>query len=504
MELKRHGSLCFKFRKSMRVLIVDDEPANVDFTARVLSQFEVARFTDPAEAFAYGRNTNFDVAVVDQRMPNLTGIELVRRLKTHREDFVALVVSAYADSEDLIDAVNSNTIHRYLVKPVDPDILLSEVQQAYGLLELRRKRYRLEAELRATTDELRRENTRLKAQLSSPLDQFYGTTKSVSLLKQRITVYATMEDPILIEGETGTGKELIARAIHQLSSRSAGPFYAVNCAAIPTHVVESELFGHAKGAFTGADRASEGIFSAADGGTLFLDEVAELPLDVQPKLLRVLQFGSFYPVGSRAERHCDVRVLAATNRSLSKLTESGTFREDLFYRINSLSIYVPPLRERPGDILPLSAILAERRGLRIPRLTAEAKDALVDYAYPGNVRELENILTHLHAEGALAGLEEVGAGAVRSVQRMPEDGRGRYFDQSSTVQDVLHNGVSLSSYLDKKERYVVARCYSLTNGNISQIAKILDLTRQSVRNKLRRYGLYRQGSPPVAGEPETK
>jgi DNA-binding NtrC family response regulator len=423
-------------------------------------------------------------------MPHLTGVQLIESLREAGGDFEAIVVSAYTDSEDLIAAVNSDLICRYIVKPFEPAELQSVVAAATERLTLRRNKKQLEAELLETNAKLLEENRALKTSLSDPLDGFLGFHWSIERLKELVRAYATTEEPILIEGETGTGKELLARAIHALSSRSNAAFVPINCSAIPSHLFESELFGYEKGAFTDAREAKPGILSVADGGTLFLDEIGDMPMELQPKVLRVLQFGTYYPIGGRAEKNVNVRLLTATNRRLKEEVAADRFREDLYYRINTLHVVVPPVRERREDILPMIDALAARRGIALPTLSQDARRLVRRYDFPGNVREIENFIAKLYACSASRSMNEFTA--AQTAEILGFDG-----DSGCTDTDTLPDGrsaIDLHHYLEEIERAVVSKFFAETNRNLSETARLLGLTRHGLRNKLRRYELYDEPS----------
>ena len=471
----------------MRILIVDDEPANNTYVARVLKDYELFTFTNPQVALDFAGEESIDLAVVDQRMAPFTGLELIHRLKEVQDDFAAIVVSAYTDRDDLIEAVNSNLIYRYLVKPVKPQTLIETVDKATQNLSLRRKKRQLQAMLQSTNEELMKENRILRAGSEDPLAEFFGFHEQVMRLKETVRVYARTEEPILISGETGTGKELLARSVHRLSSRRDKPFLPINCSAIPGHLFESELFGYEKGAFTDARETKPGFVAAADGGTLFLDEIGDLPLEVQPKVLRVLQFGTYFPLGGRKERTTSLRIVTATNRDLEQEVAAGRFRRDLWYRINTLQINVPPLRERRSDILPLMDALAVKKGISLPTLTDRARRLVRGHSFPGNVRELEAAVVKLQVFAGARAISEIDAPELSEIIELAPPPPPACTDEPGYDPG---SGEELQSYMESIEKEAVRRAYLASGRNISETARLLGLTRHGLRNKLRRYGLY--------------
>ena len=335
-----------------------------------------------------------------------------------------------------------------------------------------------------------------------PLNAFAGKSSAVEKIKAAARSYAESDSPLLISGETGTGKELIAHAVHALSGRSSASFIPINCAAFSEHLVESELFGHVAGSFTGATRSKQGLLRVADGGTLFLDEVGDLPLAVQPKMLRVLQFGTFYPVGAEKQQRVNVRVISAVNSRISVTAEEDELpsglRADMIYRLNVLNIHIPPLRERPEDILPILQHVTARRGISPLVFEASAEEVLLRHPFPGNVRELENLLERLHhhpfvrrnrhAPIPVSVLAPLLHGGVPVDQGCPDP---------ETVHDVagtnagLNGYSSLAEYLAQVELSVIRAVLQEHNANLTHTAQALGLSRQGLRNKIARYQIDR-------------
>src|SRR3954452_17475833 len=357
------------------ILIADDEESIRHVLATLLGErgYEVRTAADGEEALRELSSRDYDALVTDVRMPRLNGLDLVRAAQSASPDTTVIVMSAYGSHDLAIEAMKAGA-YDYLGKPFRPDEVL---------LVLRKAEER---------ERLRRENTLLRKEMARRGPQLVAEGPAMKEVLRVVQKVAHAPTTVLIEGESGTGKELVARALHALSPRSERPFVAVNCGAIPETLIESELFGHAKGAFTDARSAKRGLFEEADGGTLLLDEIGELPLPVQPSLLRVLQDSEVRRVGDNRSTRVDVRVLAATNRDLAAQVQQGRFREDLYYRLNVVGVRLPPLRERQDEIPTLAERLLARHAGRIgvgPRkLSPRALESLRRYRWPGNVREL--------------------------------------------------------------------------------------------------------------------
>ena len=365
---------------TQKVLIVDDEPDIRELLEITLGRMSLqsASAADLAAAKSLLNTETFNLCLTDMRLPDGNGIELVEYIQLHYNQMPVAVITAHGSTETAIKALKSGAFD-FVSKPVDLQKLRDLVNSA---LRLQQKKSR---NVKSTIDDNRTIVTTIT-----------GKSKRIKLLREQIAKLARSQAPIFISGESGSGKELAARAIHNQSSRSELPFIAVNCGAIPEELMESEFFGHLKGSFTGADKDKQGLFQAAQGGTLFLDEVADLPLHMQVKLLRVIQEKSVRPVGSQKEQAVDVRILSATHKNLAKEVELGRLRQDLYFRINVIELAVPSLRERFDDIEELAATLlqkiAEENSAPLCSLSKDALLALQEYDFPGNVRELENIL----------------------------------------------------------------------------------------------------------------
>jgi len=385
--------------KNLRILVVDDEPGMLEVCRDSLERMEGAELVldcDPREAARRLGEERFDVLLTDIRMPEMDGIELLRRGRAEDPDLPAVVMTAYPTIDSAIECMKLGAVD-YVQKPFHPDDLLNTVQR---LCETRR---------------LRDENRMLRRRVEKRYEfgELVGRSASMRAVFDTVERVAPSDVDILVLGETGTGKELVARAIHDHSRRSDGRFVAVDCGAIPANLVESELFGYERGAFTGAAARSIGLLEYADGGTFFLDEVGELPLAMQAKLLRALQERRIRRVGGTQEIPVDVRVVAATSRDLDEMIQSREFREDLYYRINVVRIDLPPLREREGDVAILVEHLVARyageSGHEITGVQPEALEVLECYHWPGNVRELQNVVRRAIAlsRGSSIGIDDI-------------------------------------------------------------------------------------------------
>ena len=446
---------------TFRVLVVDDEPAQRELVGGFLRKqgFDVAEAPDGRTALERFRKEPFDLLLTDQRMPGLSGLELLEAARAVTPAVSMIIMTAYGTIETAVAAIKGGAAD-YLTKPLNLDELLHRIAQV-------RERQRLIMENRELREALQ-ERHRVEGIIGES-----GRMQEVLSLVRRV---AGSDATILIQGESGTGKELIARAIHYASPRAGAPLVSVNCAALPETLLESELFGHEKGAFTGAVAARKGRFELADGGSLFLDEIGDLPLHLQVKLLRVLQEREFERVGSSRPVAVNVRLLAATHRDLEALVRAGRFRDDLYYRINVVSISLPPLRERREDIPLLLDHFVEkfsrRNGKRIGGLTREAREALLRYDYPGNVRELENLVERavILTRDEVIGLEDLPLGV--------KEREGETSGETSLT--VLVEGL---------ERRMIREALARADGVQTQAAEILGISERVLRYKLKKYGL---------------
>jgi DNA-binding NtrC family response regulator len=445
-----------------RVLFVDDDPDQCELIAATLTrQGFVARTTTSVnEALNLLTTEVFDVVLTDIGLDEMSGLDLCERILGIKPDTVVIVVTGQATMESAIESMRVGAFD-FLVKPVDPKLLALSVARAL-------KHRRLTEEVKTL-----RESTGRVAP-----GALIGESPSMKRVYDLLHRVAASDASVLIHGETGTGKELIARAIHSQSPRKSGPFVAINCAAVPPTLLESELFGHARGAFTDAKTSRHGLFVEATGGTLFLDEIGEMPMEVQPKLLRALQERKVRPVGESTEVHFDARLVVATNRDLESAVYEKRFREDLFYRINVVKIELPPLRERGSDVLALSSHFldkfAKQSGKPTLSLSVQAAERLTSYDWPGNVRELENCMERAVA---LSRFDQI------VVEDLPEKIRAYRTDRFVVAADDPIDVVTM----DELERRYLLRVLKLVGGNKSRAAQMLGLDRRTLYRKLERY-----------------
>jgi len=448
---------------SDRVLIVDDDESLRDSLELVLAAegFEVVSAPDGPEALARIEASGFDVILCDVRMPGMDGMELLPQLVRRLPGSTLIMMSAYGSGDLAIEAMNRGA-YDYLTKPFRPAEVVLTIRKARERERLRRANQALRRDVqRATGDR-----------------PIVATSEAMIELLELLERAASFKSTVLITGESGTGKEVLARAIHAQSPRRHEPFVAVNCGAIPETLLESELFGHARGAFTGADRARRGLFTEADGGTLFLDEVGEIPTPLQVKLLRVLQEEEVRPLGETKARSVDVRVIAATARNLEAEVAAGRFREDLFYRLNVLQLEVPPLRERPRDV-PLLAdhFIAQFRatlGKPVRGISDDALARLVAHRWPGNVRELENVIERavILVEGDTITLRELPHNVV-----------------ASEGEDGANGDLSLKRARRGAEVHAIRRALRATSGNRTHAARLLQISHRALLYKLKEYAI---------------
>jgi two-component system NtrC family response regulator len=449
--------------ESLRIVVVDDEPAQRELIGGFLKKqgHEVFLAANGPEALAHVTGRHVDVVLSDCRMPGMSGPELLLGIKAVNPEIPLILMTAYATVETAVEAMKDGAAD-YLTKPLDLEELLLRVARVA-------ERARLKTEVRDLRARLV-ERHRLEGIIGES-----GRMQEVLALAKRV---APSDATVLIRGESGTGKELIARAIHFNSPRANGPLVNLNCAALPEQLLESELFGHEKGAFTGAIAQRKGRFEQADGGSIFLDEIGDLSPALQVKLLRVLQERQFERVGGNKTISADVRVMAATHRDLEQAMREGTFRDDLYYRLNVVTIQIPPLRERREDIpLLLDHFLrkfAEKNRRDVTGLTAAARDALLKYEYPGNVRELENIVERavLLCRGRVIDVEDLPA-TVRPGQRSPGEPLSK--DLPGILADI--------------ERQAIASALERSGGVQTQAADALGISERVLRYKMKKYGL---------------
>ena len=454
-------------RSRPSVLLVEDEPALRDVIAAALDMdgFDVAQALDGADAFERLRGFAYDALVVDLRLPDANGMDVLDEALTRFPALRAIVITGFGGVEDAVKAIKLGAVD-FLIKP-------------FQLAQLSRV-LRTAIEQR----ELRQENAELRAQLHERFrfGNIIGRSEAMRHVFNTLELVAPMNSTILIEGETGTGKELIARTIHHNSPRHDQPFVAFNAAAIPEGLAEAELFGHVKGAFTGAIQTRTGRFELAHRGTLFIDEVSSMSLSLRAKLLRALQERQLERVGDSRPVKFDIRLIAATNVELRKMVKEGTFRDDLYYRLNVIPIRLPPLRSR-GEDLPLLAQhfvqkSCESNHVAQRTIGQECLRALMAYSWPGNIRQLENAVEHAVA---MSGTER-----EISVSRLPEEVRKAEESRVLSPFAIPAEGINFVSVVSQLERELIVRCLERTGGNKRQAAKLLHLSRTTLIDKLHR------------------
>jgi DNA-binding NtrC family response regulator len=445
------------------VLVVDDDRSMTEMLTAGLQKLGLSVETRESgdEAFALLGEREFDVVVTDLNMQGINGVELCERIVANRPDIPVVVITAFGSLDTAIAAIRAGA-YDFIPKPFDLDVLSISLRRAI--------------QHRALRQEVKRLRRELDTERGS--DHLLGNSTPIAKIDELITRVSDSMATVLITGESGTGKERVARALHERGPRRTGPFVTVDCAALPENLLESELFGHASGAFTDARASRTGLLVQAGGGTLFLDEIGELPLSLQPKLLRALQERRVRPLGSNTEIGFDARIVAATNRDLETAVEEGRFREDLFYRVNVIHIEVPPLRARGGDVLLLAQHFlaqhaASATGKRVTGLSPQVAEKLLSYAWPGNVRELQN---SIERAVAVARFEEL------TVEDFPERVRNYRANpvlvESQNPEDLLT--------MEEVERRYIQRVLEAVGGNKTLAARVLGFDRRTLYRKLGR------------------
>jgi two-component system, NtrC family, response regulator PilR len=453
------------------VLVVDDEPDLLELVSLTLSRmgFRTRTAADLETARRLLKAESFDLCLTDMRLPDGDGLDLVAWIQENRATIPVAVITAHGNVESAVRALKLGAFD-FVSKPLDLGVLRKLVGSA--------------VKLRAGVD------PQTTVTLTGP--RLLGASHVMEQLRDMIARVARSQAPVHISGESGTGKELVARMIHESGARRDGPFVAVNCGAIPTELMESELFGHKRGSFTGAVADKKGLVQSAEGGTLFLDEVADLPLHMQVKLLRVVQEKAVRPVGEAREETVDIRILSATHKQLADLVAQGLFREDLYYRINVIELHVPALRERIADIPEIAEAILERLSRRTdspaPRLAADAIAKLQGYAFPGNVRELENVLERamtLSTGGEIAA-EHI---RLRTAGRPPPAEAAGLPSAAAAPAAALESGAALGSQLESIERDAIIKALEKTRYNKTAAAKLLGMSFRALRYRIKKLGI---------------
>jgi len=444
-----------------RILIVDDEAIVRDFILEVLIRMGYAPLAVESgeKALEYLRRSEFDIVITDMKMPGITGIDILKQTLELWPDCRVIIITAFGTIEQAVGAMKMGA-HDYITKPVSPDHIEMVISKAleYKTLKL--------------------ENRILRREISEKysFENIIGKASAMKRVFDLIQRASPADSTILISGESGTGKELVAKAIHYNSARAGGPFIKMNCAALPEGLIESELFGHEKGAFTGAIRATRGRFELADSGTLLLDEISEIPPSLQAKLLRVLQEKEFERIGSGQTIKTNVRVIATSNRDLKEEVAKGSFRDDLFYRLNVIPIELPPLRQRQEDLPLLCEYFlnkyAQKLGIPAKSLTEKTIELLMAYKWPGNVRELENVIERATV---ISKNQE-----LKPSDLPPEIAAG--------MPDIPRGGMEVGITIDNAEKMLILKTLKAQGGNKTKAAEVLGISTRTLRNKLQEYG----------------
>lgn len=458
-----------------RILIVDDEPSMRRILASNLrqDQHQIWEASGVEEAKRSLAANDFDAVITDQKMPDGEGLSVLHSAHENDPTLPVILLTAVATIELAVEAMRQGAFD-FLTKPFQPEVVRATVRRACERTRLLRENILLKDAV------VRLEGT----------SEIYGDSPAIGEVRERIARVAPTSATVLITGETGTGKELVARAIHRNSPRAAKPFVAVNCAAFTETLLESELFGHEKGAFTGADRQRQGLFEAAHEGTLFLDEAGEMSLAAQAKLLRILTDGQLLRVGSTRSRHVDVRVLVATHRNLDRRVKEGLFREDLFYRLAVVPIHIPPLRDRREDVAGLSDVFCHQIATELKmakrRLTPEALQKLQQYRFPGNLRELKNLIERAYI---LTSNQEIGAADLPLALQdaVPTSGNGSAHLPGLSIP--FADSFDLTGVLEGAEKELILRTLNSTRGAQAEAARRMGLSRSALAYKLTKYGI---------------
>ncbi len=477
------------------VLVIDDEARSLETLHRVLCEdFDVKTAQNVTEATAILERDWIQIILCDQRMPDKSGVDFLTEVRDRWPEIIRIIISGYTDTEDVIRGINQAGIFQYITKPWQPDSLILTLKNAAHIFDLNRQNEMLSAELKMAPRHVesvlkdRRQVVRERFRMDDGIIR--AASSPMNAVCDRLLQIAPFDVSVLLQGESGTGKELAARALHYNSLRWNKPFVAENCGAVPDELLESELFGHKRGAFTGAVNDHTGLFERANGGTVFLDEVGEISPAFQVKLLRVLQNGEIRPVGSPKALKVDVRVVAATNKTLEDEVRAGRFREDLYYRLAAVTIHLPALRERVMDIPVIANTYLDNAmasfGKKSHGLSDETLAALARYSWPGNIRELQNELQRLlimsPEDGKIpASMLSPRISGAASASALPEE--------AASLGGIVGMGGSLRDRIDLLEENILRETLIRHRWNKSRAARELGLSRVGLRLKLQRYGL---------------
>ncbi len=455
-------------KAAYHILVVDDEESMREMLEYLLTKqgYDVTCAESGKRAIKLLDETRFDLLICDIRLGDITGLDVLRVSKAKNPDTVVIMISAYVTTEVAVEAMNEGA-YDYVPKPFDNDELKTTVANALELKTLEQEKESIDDQLKKTIH----------------FKKIVGNSPAMMHIFKMIRQVAPTRTNVLVTGESGTGKELIARAIHEESERAPNPFVAINCGGIPETLMESELFGHVKGSFTGATQDKKGLFEAAHKGTVFLDEIGELNMPLQVKLLRAVQEKTVKPVGSNQDIEVDCRIISATNKNLAKEVIEGNFREDLFYRLNVIEIKVPPLRERKGDLKALAQHFLDKysheMGKEIKKISSYAVDLLNKYDFPGNVRELENLMERSVALTSTNIILPESLALSVHKRRWIEGVEGKRYDL-----DEVQKGVALDVILREIEYAYLQKALEISDGNKNRAAELLGITFRSFRHRL--------------------
>jgi len=456
------------------ILFIDDSPEMLTFLYKFLSRegFEVDMTSDGSEGISYIDKKYYDIIFTDLKMPIVDGMGVLRHVKEHSPESICIIMTGYGTIRNAVEAIKSGAFD-YLTKPLDVDGIRIAIQRG---LEYRN---------------LKRESGDLQNQLKKKyrFKNIIGESEKIQKLFEKIEKVADTESTILIMGESGTGKELFAKAIYYRSRRQVAPFITVNCAAIPNDLLESELFGHEKGAFTDAIRTRIGRFELANGGTIFLDEIGDMSLSLQSKLLRVLQEHQFERIGGVKSIQTDIRIIAATHQDLKKAVEEGKFREDLYYRLNVIPIEIPPLRERKTDIVLLVNHFlkqcSKNNNRSIREIDQEVVNRLIEYHWPGNVRELENVIERMVT---------LSTGETITLRDLPEMLRSYPVAKPPVAYEIPEGGISLDAAVNEFEKKLIIHALNKRGWIKNRAAQFLNINRTTLVEKMKRKNIHRTNS----------
>jgi len=455
------------------ILVVDDELSMRELLEVLLVKegYKVTCAKNGQDAVSMIKKTVFDLLLCDIRLGDISGIDVLKAIREENQDTVVIMISAYASTEAAVEAMNEGA-YDFVPKPFNNEELKKTIKNALSLRTIEHEKEIMDDELKKTLH----------------FEKIVGSSPAMRNIFNLIRQVAKTKTSVLITGESGTGKELIAKAIHDESKRKDNPFVVVNCGGIPETLMESELFGHKKGSFTGATSDKKGLFEAADKGTIFLDEIGELTLPIQVKLLRAVQERVFKPVGSNEDVSVDIRIISATNKKLEEEVIVGNFREDLFYRLNVIEIKMPPLRERKSDLPFLAQHFLEKysreMGKEVTKISSYAIDLLNKYDFPGNIRELENLMERSVALSSTNIILPDSLALSVHKRRWIEGVKNRRFDL-----DEVRKGVSLDTILEEIERAYLVKALECTNGKKQEAAELLDISFRTFRYRMSKLGL---------------